>query len=79
MATSHEIPDPTDDLRPEYDFRKMRGVVRGKYASRYRERLRLVRLADDVAEAVMAVLRAPTRACPVEIVLEPQRNPERAR
>ncbi len=35
--------------------------------------------ADDVAEAVMAVLRTPTRACPVEIVLEPQRNPERAR
>jgi short-subunit dehydrogenase len=34
---------------------------------------------DDVAEAVMSVLRAPLRACPVEIVLEPQRNPERAR
>jgi hypothetical protein len=28
---------------------------------------------------VMTVLRAPPRACPVEIVLEPQRNPERAR
>jgi hypothetical protein len=27
----------------------------------------------------MTVLRAPPRACPVEIVLEPQRNPERAR
>ena len=35
--------------------------------------------AEDVAEAVMAVLRAPARVCPVEIVLEPQRNPERAR
>ncbi len=35
--------------------------------------------AEDVAEAVMAVLRAPVRACPVEIVLEPQRNPERSR
>jgi dehydrogenase/reductase SDR family protein 4 len=35
--------------------------------------------AEDVAEAVMAVLRAPPRVCPVEIVLEPQRNPERAR
>jgi hypothetical protein len=42
---------PTDDLRPEYDFRSMRGVVRGKYAARYRERLRMVRLADDVAAA----------------------------
>ena len=41
----------SDDLRPEYDFRTMRGVVRGKYAARYRERLRVVRLADDVAGA----------------------------
>ena len=29
----------------------MRGVVRGKYAARYRERLRFVRLADDVGAA----------------------------
>jgi len=48
MATS---PDVGDDLRPEYDFRSLSGVVRGKYAERYRERLRVVRLADDVAEA----------------------------
>jgi short-subunit dehydrogenase len=34
---------------------------------------------DDVAEAVMAALRAPAHACPLEIVLEPQRNPERVR
>ena len=34
---------------------------------------------EDVAQAVMTVLRAPARACPMEIVLEPQRNPERAR
>ena len=51
MATS---PDKTeDDLQPEYDFRTMRGVVRGKYAARYRERLRVIRLADDVEAAVM--------------------------
>ena len=48
MATS---PDETDDLQPEYDFRTMRGVVRGKYAARYRERLRVIRLAEDVAGA----------------------------
>lgn len=52
MATS---PDPAgpggDEMRPEYDFRALRGVVRGKYAARYRERLRVVRLADDVAGA----------------------------
>lgn len=50
MATSPETPEPTDDeTGPEYDFRAMRGVVRGKYAERYRERLRIVRQADDVA------------------------------
>ena len=51
MATSPEYREPTDDLRPEYDFRALRGVVRGKYAERYRERLRVVRLAPDVAPA----------------------------
>jgi|GEM_PF-3213346 len=39
------------ELRPDYDLRKLRGVVRGKYAARYQERLRLVRLAADVAVA----------------------------
>ena len=27
-----------DDLRPEYDFSRIKGRVRGKYADRYRER-----------------------------------------
>jgi len=63
MATSPETPERDDEMRPEYDFRTMRGVVRGKYAARYREKLRLVRLADDVAAcfadeaAVNAALR----------------------
>ncbi len=51
MATSPNQPVPDDDLQPEYDFRSMRGVVRGKYAARYRERLRMVRLAEDVSAA----------------------------
>ena len=52
MATSPEQTGPVDDeLRPEYDFRSLRGVVRGKYAAQYRERLRVVRLAEDVAAA----------------------------
>ena len=51
MATSPDEPEPTDDLEPEYDFRSLRGVVRCKYAARYRERLRVVRLAADVSEA----------------------------
>jgi hypothetical protein len=63
MATSHDEPGPSDELQPEYDFRSMRGVVRGKYASRYQERLRVVRLAPDVSaaftdeDAVNAALR----------------------
>ena len=40
-----------DAMRPEYDFRLMHGVVRGKYAARYRNRLRVVKLDDDVAVA----------------------------
>jgi NADP-dependent 3-hydroxy acid dehydrogenase YdfG len=34
---------------------------------------------DDVADAVRYVLAASPRACPVEILLEPQRDPLRAR
>lgn len=51
MATSPEGREPTDDLEPEYDFRALRGGVRGKYAARYRERLRVVRLAPDISAA----------------------------
>jgi hypothetical protein len=64
MATSPDDPELTDDLEPEYDFRSLRGVVRGKYAGRYRERLRVVRLAPDVSaafadeDAVNSALRA---------------------
>ena len=52
MATSPESENPAEgDMRSEYNFRELRGVVRGKYAAPYRERLRVVRLAKDVAEA----------------------------
>jgi hypothetical protein len=63
MAPFPDDPEATDDLEPEYDFRSLRGVVRGKYAERYRERLRVVRLAPDVSaafadeDAVNAALR----------------------
>ena len=68
MATSPETPERNDEMRPEYDFRTMRGVVRGKNAASYREKLRLVRLADDVAgcfadgAAVNAALREYVQA-----------------
>jgi 3-oxoacyl-[acyl-carrier protein] reductase len=32
---------------------------------------------DDVADAVQQILTSPIRACPTEIVLEPQFDPER--
>lgn len=70
MATSPDGPPTSDELRPEYDFRSLRGVVRGKYAARYGERLRIVRLADDVAgsfadeAAVNAALREYLRNRP---------------
>jgi hypothetical protein len=52
MTTSSEGPKPADDeMRTEYDFRAIQGVVRGKYAARYRERLRIVRLEADVGVA----------------------------
>lgn len=51
MATSPNELVADDDLQPEYDFRSLRGVVRGKYAARYRERLRVVRLEADVSAA----------------------------
>lgn len=41
----------TDDLRPEYDFSKLKGGVRGKYAKRFRAGTNLVRLEPDVARA----------------------------
>ncbi len=43
--------EPGDEMRSEYDFRKLHGAVRGKYAAAYKEQLRIVRLADDVASA----------------------------
>jgi hypothetical protein len=40
-----------DELRPEYDFSKLKGRVRGKYVERYREGTNLVLLDPDVAAA----------------------------
>lgn len=40
-----------DDLRPEYEFSKLKGHVRGKYVERYREGTNLVLLDPDVAAA----------------------------
>ena len=49
METTPQTDD--DDLLPEYDLSQLKGGVRGKYFARYNERLRLIRLAADVAPA----------------------------
>jgi hypothetical protein len=51
MAASPDDLERIDDIEPEYDFRSLQGVVRGKYAARYQERLRVVRLAPDISAA----------------------------
>lgn len=57
-----------DEMLPEYDFSKMTGGVRGKYAAAYRRGTNLVRLDADVArtfttdESVNEALRAVLRA-----------------
>ena len=52
MTISPDDPRQLDDeINSEYDFRKMHGVTRGKYADAYNEQLRIVRLADDIASA----------------------------
>jgi len=48
MESNNEL---EDDLRPEYDFSKMQGGVRGKYTERYRTGTNVVLLDPDVAQA----------------------------
>ncbi|OIP78453.1 MAG: hypothetical protein AUK48_01715 [Oscillatoriales cyanobacterium CG2_30_44_21] len=51
MENNHEL---EDELRPEYDFSKMTGGVRGKYVERYREGTNVVLLDPGVAQAFPA-------------------------
>ena len=46
-----EVDELEDELRPEYDFAKMHGGVKGKYVQRYRSGTNLVLLAPDIAKA----------------------------
>jgi hypothetical protein len=34
---------------------------------------------EDVAAAMMQIVNSPARTCPIEVILEPQSDPERAR
>jgi hypothetical protein len=46
-----EVNELEDELRPEYDFSKMVGGVKGKYVERYRAGTNLVLLEPDIAKA----------------------------
>lgn len=46
-----EFDELEDELRPEYDFSKMAGGVKGKYVERYRAGTNLVLLDPDVSQA----------------------------
>jgi hypothetical protein len=46
-----DLDELEDDLRPEYDFSKMVGGVRGKYVDRYRSGTNMVLLDPDIAKA----------------------------
>ena len=65
----------TEDLRPEYDFSKMKGGVRGKYAQRYRAGTNLVKIQPDVAkvfasdDAVNEALRSLIRVARHQVKL----------
>lgn len=46
-----EVNELEDELRPEYDFSKMTGGVKGKYVERYRTGTNWVHLDPDIAQA----------------------------
>lgn len=50
MKKKNEKQSQRDQLRSEYDFSKVKGGVRGKYAGRYKAGTNLVLLSPDVAE-----------------------------
>lgn len=51
MGRKTNVSESEDDLRPEYDFSKMKFVGRGIYAERYRSGTNLVLLDPDVRAA----------------------------
>ena len=50
MKKRSERRKPTDELRREYELSKLKGGVRGKYATRYQAGTNLVLLSPDVAK-----------------------------
>ena len=50
MESNQEL---EEELRPEYDFSKMNGGVKGKYVEHYRTGTNIVLLDPDVAQAFL--------------------------
>ena len=46
----NSVKESADEMRREYDFSRMEGGVRGKYARRFQAGTNLVRLEPDVAK-----------------------------
>ena len=46
----NSVKESADEMRREYDFSRMKGDVRGKYARRFQAGTNLVRLEPDVAK-----------------------------
>ncbi len=46
-----EVDELEDELRPEYEFAKMQGGVKGKYVQRYRSGTNLVLLDPNITKA----------------------------
>jgi hypothetical protein len=73
MPTKNVVASDPDELRPEYDFSKLTGGVRGKYYERATAGTTLVLLDPDVAEAfpdgqtVNEVLRALIRVADTKV------------
>jgi hypothetical protein len=73
-----------DDMRPEYDFSKMKMVGRGIYAERFRSGTNLVLLDRDVREAfpddrdVNEALRVIAKAAK-QLVTRTRKTPSRSR
>ncbi len=84
MGRKTEAPEFEDDLRPEYDFSKMKFVGRGIYAERYRSGTNLVLLDPDVRkafpddESVNEALRVIAKAAK-EKVSRARKTPGRAK
>ena len=50
MGSNAYNDEMNDELRPEYNLSQLKGGVRGKYSSKYKDGTNLIMLAPDVAE-----------------------------